>query len=418
MAYTERSVTSYAGTNTGDGSYFGRLECKDGEYITRIEGRSGSHVDQLGATCSDGQKLGPHGYSGGGSPYAINGPFKALDLVADGWVDGIFDFGAPQHNKRVKLACPDGKYIVGYEGRSGEYLAGRFRGICGVKADEYCVNNLETDLCRNTNVNILNKACALNMSTTCRNRKDELDESVIYEYCKSNQDDPFCSCYAEAPDYIPNEIRGLVKCWNKTCAEKGYIPKNLRGSCPNITVCKQSLGADGSNILSSNVFVQDCGTRLVTNPSTPSNPSNNTNTVTNTTTTKTVFTDNTKSPYVPDDPTTITDAEPNKIVDFIKKNIKPILFFVIILAIVLGYVFWPRKTPAENMGQPMQPMPIGQQEGYQQQYQPIGQQEGYQQQYQQQMPMGQPIGQQEGYQQQYQPMQQMPMGQPVGQQTI
>ena len=341
-AYTDRSNTGYAGTNTRDGSYFGVHQCKDGEYITRFEGRSGWYVNQLGATCSDGQKIGPFGYSGGGSPFSLDGPFRNLELIAEGWVDGIPNFGDPQHNNRVTLTCPNDRYLVGFEGRSGEFLAGQFRGLCGVKKDEYCVDNLEKDLCRTSNVSILNKACAKNMTATCKNRKDEIDETVIYNYCQKNKGDPFCSCFIDIPPDIPPAISGLSKCWNKTCAESGYIPKNMRNlACPPTTYCKQIVGAEGSNVISSNSYVQDCGTRVLPNTiptTTTTDSSGNTKVLTNSapdTTPKTVFNDPTKSPYVPDDPATITNNTKASILEFVQKNL---LVILVVFLVVVGLI--------------------------------------------------------------------------------
>jgi hypothetical protein len=361
---TERSDTGYVGTHKNDGDYFGRAVCNDGQYIKRLEGRAGRNIDQFGAVCSDGVKLGPYGYSGGGAPYSIDGPFRSLDLVAEGWVDGLFNFGEPRTNKTT-ISCPNGKYVVGFEGRAGEYLAGNFRAICGVKADEYCVNNLETDLCRNIDRDTLNKACSKNMSTTCKNRKDELDESVIYNYCRNNKNDPFCSCYADPPSYIPEEIKGMVKCWNKTCATQGYIPKNLRNlQCPPITICKQDTGVEGSNVLSSNVFVQDCGTRLIQGSSsnqpttTVKDPANNTNT-------NTVFNDPSKSPYVPSSPDVVTNTSSgDKAKEFIKKNLKVILVVLFVVFAILLASFRNSSKPVNI--QNMQQMPMNNMQSMQQ----------------------------------------------------
>jgi len=304
---TERSDTGNVGGGGGD--YFGKSACPDGHVIVQISGRSGSKLDQICAKCSDGTSLGCFG-GGGGSPFVVNGPFKSVSGRAGSVVDQIL--GAGGGGNAWTKSCPAGKYVVGITGRTGS-VVDQVGFVCGVDAKEYCIGNLETDLCRNAPVATLNKACAKNMSQTCINRKDELDETVIQAYCATHKDDPFCACYRDSPEYIPNKIRGLVKCWDKTCAERGYIPKNLRVSCPNITICRQALDTNDSNVLTNNVIIQDCGT-TIEQPKEPDNPS-------------------------PSNPFTPVLPNPPADDSFLEKNKMLLILILIFVAVIVGVFY-------------------------------------------------------------------------------
>jgi len=348
--YTDRSDTGTSvGVNTTDGSFFGVPQCADGEVITSFDVQTGRYIDRLSATCSNGEKLGPYGYSSGGTPYTVKGPFKSINGTAGDWVGSLFGLGqSAGSDTPFKLECPNGKYVVGFTGRAGEYLAGDFKAICGIKADEYCINHLETDLCRNTDVETLNKACALNMSTTCRNRKDELDESVIEKYCKTGNNsttDDFCSCYMDPPPEIPEIAKGLVQCWNKKCATSGYVPKNIRNrDCVPITVCTQNLASlnGNSNIYSSNVTVMEC-------------PGNGTTTKDNSNTSNSNSNTSTSTPK-PDANGNITgiSTDPNKTYvpplgatedSFIKKNYMLLLLILFVVGAILYALFSGDSNP-------------------------------------------------------------------------
>lgn len=319
---TERSDTGNVGGGGGD--YFGKPTCPDGHVIVQISGRSGAKVDQICAKCSDGSSLGCFG-GGGGNPFVVNGPFTSVSGRQGAIVDQVLGAGGGGGSPWTK-SCPAGKYMVGITGRTGS-VVDQLGFVCGVDAKEYCVNNLETDLCRNTPVQTLNKACAKNMTQTCINRKDELDETIIQAYCATHKDDPFCACYRDSPEYIPNEIRGLVKCWDKTCAERGYIPKNLRVSCPNITICRQALDTNNSNVLTNNVIIQDCGTKIE-QPAEPEGPSPS-------------------NPFTPVITTPSTES-------FIEKNKMMLVLVLIFLAVIIGvfyessvdgYPYYPTNYP-------------------------------------------------------------------------
>jgi hypothetical protein len=79
------------------------------------------------------------------------------------------------------------------------------------------------------------------------------------KYCDLHPSADICSCYLPAPSFTPPAINGLAQCWNKKCADYGYVPKNMRQSCPNITICTQDMTTSGNNnALTSNVIVQNC----------------------------------------------------------------------------------------------------------------------------------------------------------------
>jgi len=270
---TERSDTASFGGSGGSAS--GRRFCPDGAVVNKISGASGEYVDQLCMSCNDGTPLGCIGQPNDAVPYGYDGPFNSIYIRYWDLVDNILGSGGGG-GREDTATCPPGKYVVGYEGRGAKFVD-NVKFICGVDKNQYCVNNLETDLCRNISKDVLNKACAINMSDTCKNRKDELDPRMVEKYCETHKEDPFCSCYINVPDYIPAEIRGLTKCWNKKCADYGYIPPSLRGTCPNITICRQNLGVDGgSNMLTGNVIVQDCSTTVKPTPDPGTNTGVNT----------------------------------------------------------------------------------------------------------------------------------------------
>jgi hypothetical protein len=114
-------------------------------------------------------------------------------------------------------------------------------------------------MCAGVDVSTLNKACTKNFSETCTNRKSDLTDSTMNLYCAANPTAAICSCYSKAPEYIPPEMAGLAPCWNQSCATTGYIPQNMRGACPSITICKQDMTTSGdSNMLTDNIIIQDC----------------------------------------------------------------------------------------------------------------------------------------------------------------
>jgi hypothetical protein len=268
----------YTQTSTlggGGGSPF-TANCPTGEYITQWYGTSNKILDSIGAICSDGTNLGYHG-GGGGNFWStsVGGPYINFSGRAGSVVDNFGGHGggggSPWND-----SCPSGA-ATGIFGRSGTYTDQL--GIkCGVPI-RYCINNLEDPMCRGVDANTLNKACSVDFTPTCINRKDELTDTTMNKYCDANPYAAICSCYTDPPEFIPKTISGLSHCWNKKCADYGYIPKNMRQSCPNITICTQDMKTSGnSNVLTNNIIVQNC-TSNVGDQSNVGNQSNTSNTM-------------------------------------------------------------------------------------------------------------------------------------------
>lgn len=259
----ERTNVGWLGRSFG-GTSFGERQCPDGAYINEFYGRAGGMLDQICAKCSDGTDL--------GCGYPTNGgnPFRVPSLL--GWnqvyggsgadVDSFLGQGGGG-GRRVELTCPTGTRVVGYGGsfnQSGRFTQGLYM-KCGVVAEDFCQDNLESKFCRNSVVDrrTLNAACAKNLTDTCRDRRQELTTSTVQKICKLNPDDPFCACFRPRPDYIPPEHSGNQQCWNTVCASQGYIP-NPDFKCPDITICREDIKTSGnSNILTNNVQVSTCG---------------------------------------------------------------------------------------------------------------------------------------------------------------
>lgn len=302
------------------GSNFGSPTCPKGEVIVEISGRSGSEVDKICAKCSDGTNLGCYG-GNGGSPYIYNGPFNEISLRVGERIDKIFNSGGNGGGPYTGKCGPD-RYLVGFSGSADSRVKG-LRFICGVDKNKYCLDNLESPVCKNVNSTILNTACSKKMTKTCYDRKSELDESLMMNYCRNNLDDDICACYRPPPSYIENEVRGLPYCWNDKCATVGYLPKNLRNqTCPNITICRQEMPLTGdSNILTSNVIVQDCrqtSTNTFNNITTPTTSSPTTSSPTTSSTssptsspTTTISTPGYSTPNTSTKPNTIPVTDPN-----------------------------------------------------------------------------------------------------------
>lgn len=316
---------------------FGSQSCPDGAVISEITGNATAcGITKICAKCSDGTALkcidgnpaSIPAQCGGLSGYIYQGPFSSIVTRAANRLYQLFNSGAPDSGRPASQSCGS-KYIVGIKGTyTPNSYVNSLGWVCGEKASEYCQNNLESAMCKNVDKDTLNKACANNMTATCRNRKDELDESLVESYCKAHPEDEMCACYKLAPDYIPAEVRGLVPCWNQTCATKGYIPQNMRKPCPTVTICRQELPVTGdSNVLADAVVVQNCGTTTTTPP-----PDNN-NTPPGSTNTGDTSTDNTN--------TNNTNTDSNSLSDSLKKllesnNIRYLILFVLIIAIVIG----------------------------------------------------------------------------------
>ena len=267
---TTQKDTAVSSGYGGGGSR--RFKCAEGAYISSLKGRSDNIVRQVCAYCSDGNLAGCMGEGRRGTLYNYEYPEGLYEISGRSgeFLDKINSSGG-DGGSPFTIGCADGKRAVGIFGLDGWDVTS-IGLTCDYDANNYCVNNLDTDFCKNLNggkgpnVNILNKACGLKMTDTCRNRKNELEGQLMAKFCIDNQNDPLCSCYATPPDYIPQEMRAKVRCWNKKCAESGYIPENMRGDCDKITICKQNISAMGdSNLIKENVYFQDCSDKSTTN---------------------------------------------------------------------------------------------------------------------------------------------------------
>lgn len=348
---TERSNTELRGGDGGNA--FGARSCPDGEIINRIYGGAGDNLDRVCASCSDGTDLGCVG-GGGGGGYSYTGPFTSISGRSGAINDRLISSGGSGGNPYTST-CPSGKYIVGYQGRAGA-LVDKLGFICGVKKSEYCINNLEQPLCRNVDAGILNQACKVNMTDTCRNRKEELDETVIQSFCASHPNDDFCSCYTPAPAYIDDIVKGLGQCWNQTCATKGFIPRNMRKDCPNITICKQALPVDGTgNVLTKNVQVLECGSTHTTqtgsgssaDPPATKSPTQS-GTSSNPATSLTPAQIAVQQATAPDD-TSLTSLFSN-----------PIIWIILVVILGFGIYKFTQSDPQMQMPMPMQQMQMQQ----------------------------------------------------------
>lgn len=325
----------------GGGQPYGPYICPNGKFINAFTGSAGYYIDRLSGQCNDGTSLPSAGLGSGGSIYTR--------YSADGWnsvsgrsgryVDNFLNAGGSGGDP-FSFTCPAGQKIVGYTGNAGSFLDS-IKFICGYD-ENYCVNNLESDYCKNAAISTatLNKACAKSMTDTCINRKDELDESTMINYCKLNRGSDICSCYAPVPNYIDPSIGGLQHCWNNKCSLYGYKPPSMRNAqCPSIKICKQSISAEGENLLSSNVIKQDCSGPVQSTPSgvsgsTPSGTSSKPGSTPSNTTyidqTKPITTNKQGGQYGQTDP----DIPSNS-----KKSIYLILLVLMIVIVLLMYAF-------------------------------------------------------------------------------
>ena len=259
------------------GTYFDQ-KCPAGEYINNFYGTlykvsDISPIQGIGTTCSDGTQLGIQGRSDGeGWKIGFDKPQKnfsgaqtAIAMLNSLFVSTFMENGRINNGGFYNTSpwndnCPSGAAtgIYGYT-NSMHGVAG-YGLQCGSPSNWCIGKNLEDPMCAGVDAATLNKSCATNFSETCTNRKAELTDHTMNLYCAANSNDAICSCYSQVPSYIPQEMAGLAPCWNKACATTGYIPQNMRGACPSITVCRQEMGTSGdSNMLTNNVILQDCG---------------------------------------------------------------------------------------------------------------------------------------------------------------
>lgn len=265
----DNTSPSYGGTG---GQPFGPYTCPKGKYIKEFTGTGARVIDSVKGVCNDGTTFPVAGANRAGGGYFSR-------VANDGWTSVNGRYGQSLDNllgagggggASFNYTCPEGKKVVAYGGRQGWAVDAMYFG-CDYD-ENYCVNNLESPACQATAVSkdVLNKACAKSMTATCVNRKGDLDESVMINYCKANPGEDICACYAPVPSYIDPSIRGLQQCWNNKCSSFGYKPLSMRSSqCPDIKICKNIISAEGENLLSSNVIKLDCSTKVVQSSSTP-----------------------------------------------------------------------------------------------------------------------------------------------------
>ena len=259
---TNRTNTQlYGGTSGVD---FGPVTCADGEYINRFYGRSSDVINRLCATCSDGQNLGCYG-GGGGYDWSQNqGPYASINGRHGTQINNIQGIGG-WSGSPFNAVCPANSVVVGYYGKTND-IVNSLGFVCGVDKQTYCIDNIDEPVCKNIDKSILNKACSKitqsKLPTACYDRKNELTEDVVKSYCNTHLDDPICSCYVDAPKYIPNEIKPLANCWSQTCVANGYQPDHMRNAiCPEITLCKEDIGIENNinvNLLTKNITLQKC----------------------------------------------------------------------------------------------------------------------------------------------------------------
>lgn len=269
----------------------GLLLCPVGHYVNeiKIRGRIGAGITGPGVTqicpmCSDGTELNCIGGTSG-TVKKVVGPFKGIDMRVSNRgrshdnpeLTSLFGVGNTWGNEGRHPKCGDDKVLRGIYAKYGwdGNVAGKNKdkgkgfgtyiyavgGVCDRDARKVCVENLEDPMCQGISRDVLNKACKLKFTATCNNRRDELDENFMQNYCKTHINDKVCACYKPPPtNDMAQNITAMPTCWNRACVTYGYIPPAMRKpTCPNIKVCNQWLPTSGAeNILTDNVQYQDC----------------------------------------------------------------------------------------------------------------------------------------------------------------
>ncbi len=255
-------------TNWGRGTnLWGPTRCPVGEHVSKLEWWEDDWMQRLNGTCSGGSSLAQFRNGGGWylNSLAPAGGWDGISVQANHAILGI---NGIRHTRDIpetangSQACLPGQKIVGYHGKHSDQIDS-----IGVVCDytkEYCENNLESEFCREhphlVDTVLLNKACEKNMTNTCRDRKKELNASMVRNYCTTHLNDDLCSCDIRnpKPPYIKPEIAALRQCWNDKCSSVGYRFNDDK--CPAITICQQDIkGQDNNNMLSGNVQLLDCG---------------------------------------------------------------------------------------------------------------------------------------------------------------
>ena len=198
----------------GNGKNF-KATCPRGGHITGFYGDTdtfldkGTFITSIGAKCSDDSDLGKYGSSGSFKPskWVLNQdkPFYNFDgaNMMMGSASSISKFmgNGTMDGSAWSSSCPSG-VAIGVYGTAGEGSRINSYGIeCGVPIN-YCMKNLEDPACADIDDDNLNKACNLNFTKTCFEKKDSLEPETIKAYCKANPTNSICS--KSMASYIPN----------------------------------------------------------------------------------------------------------------------------------------------------------------------------------------------------------------------
>jgi len=242
------------------------VKCKSGSYINHFYGEYDKYIHVLGATCSDGKDLGKVGQSANTFGHsttwkeikageAPGGPYNTFTMGGD---DHLIKFnklaGSATVSQAATQTCPSGAAV----GIGGTY-DGTYINSLSLQCEapsSYCYNHIEDPLCKDADKDSLNMACGTKWTKTCNTRAKDLNEPLVASYCKRNTNDPLCSCYIDAPNYIPAKLRQTPQCWNAACSAYGYVPHQAGdNACPSATIGSDSIAGVNPNIFTSNIKI-------------------------------------------------------------------------------------------------------------------------------------------------------------------
>lgn len=331
-----------------------KFQCPSGTYITKFNGRAGTQLDRIGIECSDGSTIFSDG-GNGGTAFQIDSNSKGFQSIMNTGFNGgsryqsFNGYGYTGANGSYdpdvyQYRCPLNQYMNGIDGTIESSLVKTLNVSCD-NIPEQCANDLESPYCKwmmpqlklseaakdkSKYRNILNQACQINMSDTCRNNQTDLDVLTVQNWCKSNPNDEFCSCFTAPPDYIMRkapEVAGLPQCWNNTCSVKGFKPQTLQ-DCPSVTICSQDITTEGNDNLTSNVEIkQNCNpTTVIANGGATISP------------TPTPTTDSTSTP-----------VSIHKVLSNTSWSSYALYFLLFIILIVVIVMFWDDEEPIQKL---------------------------------------------------------------------
>lgn len=249
------------------------VNCPSNSFVDKLSIKTANdRISAIKATCSDGTVLGVLGDKdfGGQSNNDLQGPFNSIPGKVD--LDGVHQIKSIGTDKGIAFdkICPSGKSVTGLRANtmnvSGDFISALLGVNCGFIPDTFCIDNLDHPHCVRTSDDIFNKACSKKLFNRCIDNKNRITDTTGAAICQKpeNKGTEFCSCENPLPvpagSLIPASLLANPKCWNKTCANKGYMRQNVRDyTCPNITICKQDVKIDGnSNLLDDIIFSQGC----------------------------------------------------------------------------------------------------------------------------------------------------------------